>query len=180
MMFKKLFALFSSAAIGSVSASIYDVPLKTLVDDKETSLAEHKGKVMLIVNVASKCGLTKQYAQLEELQKKYADKGFTVVGMPCNQFGKQEPGTGKEIETFCSTTYGVTFPIYGKLKVNGKERHDLYTILAGKDSPYPGLIKWNFTKFLISKDGKILARFSPRTTPDDAKVTEAIEAALKQ
>lgn len=179
-MFKTLLAIFGTATASVYAGTIYDAPLKTLTDDKDANLSEYKGKVMLVVNVASKCGLTKQYAQLEELQKKYKDQGFTVVGMPCNQFGGQEPGTGEEIATFCSTTYGVTFPIYGKLDVNGKNRHALYTLLAGEESPYPGNIKWNFTKFLISKDGKILARFEPKTKPDAKEVTDAIEKALKE
>lgn len=170
---------FSAHANDAIVKDIYSIPLKTLTSDEDTSLASHKGKVMLIVNVASKCGLTKQYQQLEALQKQYADKGFTVVGMPCNQFGGQEPGTGKEIATFCSTQYGVTFPIYGKLDINGANRHPLYQFLAGDQSPFPGKIQWNFTKFLVGKDGKIIARFGPRTTPDAKEVTTAIDAALK-
>lgn len=171
--------LFSSAAATCAYSNIYEIPLKTLVDEKPTTLAEHKGKVLLIVNVASKCGLTKQYEQLEALQEKYKDQNFTVIGMPCNQFGKQEPGTGKQIQEFCSATYGVTFPMYSKLEVNGKDRHELYKLLANKDAKFPGNIKWNFTKFLVDKEGGVIARFEPKTTPDAPQVIKALEAALK-
>src|SRR3989440_2447188 len=147
--------------------SIYDAPVKTLQGEPST-LGEHKGKAMLVVNVASKCGLTPQYTALEELQKTYADRGFSVVGFPCNQFGGQEPGTAEEIETFCSTTYGVTFPLYEKIDVNGGDRHPLYQQLTevpdaeGK----AGDIQWHFEKFLISPKGEVVARFRPVTAPD--------------
>lgn len=157
--------------------SLTQIPLKD-IDGKETSLDAYKGKVLLIVNVASKCGLTPQYKTLEALYQKYKDKGLVILGFPCNQFGAQEPGTNAQIKEFCSTKYSVTFPLFDKLEVNGANRHPLYTALAGKDSPFPGDIKWNFTKFLISRDGKILQRFEPRTAPDDAEVIAAIEAAL--
>ena len=145
---------------------------------KETSLAAYKGKVLLIVNVASKCGLTPQYKALEALQQKYKAQGFTVLGFPCNQFGGQEPGTNEEIQNFCSSKYNVTFPILDKLEVNGENRAPLYVALAGKESPYPGDIKWNFGKFLIGRDGKIIKRFEPKTTPDSPEVTQAIDGAL--
>ena len=157
--------------------SIYDIKLKD-IDGKDTTLSAYKGKVLLIVNVASKCGLTPQYKALEALQQKYKDKGLTVLGFPCNQFGGQEPGTNDEIKQFCSTKYNVTFPLFDKIDVNGEKRHPLYVALAGKESPFPGDIKWNFNKFLIGKDGKILKRFEPRTTPDAPEVTQAIEATL--
>src|SRR5215471_809111 len=161
----------------ATAVSIYDVPVKD-IDGKDTSLKSYKGKVLLIVNVASKCGLTPQYKALEAIHEKYKEKGFTVLGFPCNQFGGQEPGTNEEIKQFCSMNYSVHFPLFDKIDVNGANRHPLYTALAGKDSPYPGDIKWNFGKFLIGRDGKILKRFEPKTTPDSPEVTQAIEAAL--
>src|ERR1044071_4677612 len=157
--------------------SLDSIALKD-IDGKDTSLKAYKGKVLLIVNVASKCGLTPQYKGLEALQEKYKDKGFTVLGFPCNQFGSQEPGSNAEIKEFCSSTYNVTFPMFDKLDVNGPHRHPLYTALAGKESPFPGDIKWNFGKFLVGRDGKIIKRFEPRTAPDSPEVTEAIETAL--
>ena len=148
------------------------------IDGKDTSLNAYKGKVLLVVNVASKCGLTPQYSALETVHEKYKDKGFTVLGFPCNQFAGQEPGTNEEIKQFCSSKYNVTFPLFDKIDVNGAKRHPLYVALAGKESPFPGDIKWNFGKFLIGRDGQILKRFEPRTTPDAPEVTAAIEAAL--
>ena len=160
--------------------SIYDAPVKTLQGEPST-LGEHKGKAMLVVNVASKCGLTPQYTALEELQKTYADRGFSVVGFPCNQFGGQEPGTAEEIETFCSTTYGVTFPLYEKIDVNGQQRHPIYNQLTATpyvDGTEPGDIKWNFEKFLISPEGEIVARFNPTVAPDAPEVVSLIEENL--
>src|SRR5882672_10611930 len=159
------------------AGSIHDIAIKDM-DGKDTSLGAYKGKVLLVVNVASKCGLTPQYAGLEAIQEKYKDKGFTVLGFPCNQFGGQEPGTNEEIKQFCSSKYNVTFPLFDKIDVNGPKRHPLYVALAGTDSPFPGDIKWNFGKFLIGRDGKIIKRFEPKTTPDSPEVTAAIEAAL--
>lgn len=159
------------------AASLEEIPLKD-INGKPTSLKEYKGKVLLVVNVASKCGLTPQYKALEAIHEKYKDQGFSVLGFPCNQFNGQEPGTNEEIKKFCSDNYKVTFPLFDKLEVNGTNRHPLYVALAGKDSPYPGDIKWNFGKFLIGRDGKIVKRFEPRTTPDAPEVTQAIEAAL--
>ncbi|WP_419993378.1 glutathione peroxidase [Streptomyces boninensis] len=159
--------------------SIYDIPLNTLTGDA-SSLAPFKGKAVLAVNVASKCGLTPQYAGLERLQEQYADRGFTVAGFPCNQFGGQEPGTSEEIATFCSATYGVTFPMFEKLDVNGPERHPLYqelTQTADADGE-AGDIQWNFEKFLIDGNGQVVARIRPRTEPEDPSVIAAIEAAL--
>ena len=179
--FMKLFflsALTSMQIALSCSASLYDIPLKD-IDEKGTSLKPYQGKVLLVVNVASKCGLTPQYTALQAIQQKYKDQGFTVLAFPCNQFNGQEPGSNKEIKEFCSSKYDVTFPLFDKLEVNGPNRHPLYVALAGKDSPFPGDIKWNFGKFLIGKDGKILQRFEPKTTPDAPEVTSAIEAALK-
>jgi glutathione peroxidase len=159
------------------AASVLEIPVKD-IDGKDTSLNAYKGKVMLVVNVASKCGLTPQYKALEAVHEKYKAKGFTVVAFPCNQFAGQEPGSNEEIKLFCTTKYNVTFPLFDKLDVNGEKRHPLYVALAGKDSPFPGDIKWNFGKFLIGRDGKIIKRFEPKTTPDAPEVTAAIEAAL--
>jgi len=157
--------------------SIYNIPLKD-IDGTATTLKPFQGKVLLIVNVASKCGFTPQYAALEALYKKYKDRGLVVLGFPCNQFLGQEPGTNADIKQFCTLTYNVTFPMFEKIEVNGANRHPLYVFLAGKDSPQSGLIKWNFTKFLISRDGKILDRFAPMTKPDATQVIKAVEAAL--
>jgi glutathione peroxidase len=158
---------------------IYDIPLHTL-DGQATTLAEHKGKALLIVNVASKCGLTPQYTGLEQLQETYEGRGFTVLGFPCNQFLFQEPGSAEKIATFCSTKYGVTFPLYEKLKVKGKEQHPLYALLSESkdDEGAAGNVKWNFEKFLVSPEGEVLRRFRPRTVPEDPQVVAAIEAAL--
>ncbi|MGE0879330.1 MAG: glutathione peroxidase [Acidimicrobiia bacterium] len=138
------------------------------------------GKAALLVNVASKCGLTPQYTALEELQKSYADKGFTVMGFPCNQFAGQEPGSAEEIAEFCSTSYGVTFPISEKIDVNGAQRHPLFTKLtAAPDTEgYTGDVRWNFEKFLVDKSGNVVARFAPQMTPNDPAVVAAIESAI--
>jgi glutathione peroxidase len=159
------------------AGSIYDIPVKD-IDGKDTTLAAYKGKVVLIVNVASHCGYTPQYKNLEAVYEKYKDQGFVVLGFPCNQFGGQEPGTNEEIKQFCTSKYDVTFPLFDKIEVNGANRHPLYVALAGETSPFPGNIKWNFTKFLIGKDGKIVNRFDSKITPDSAEATEAITAAL--
>jgi len=159
------------------AGSIHEIAVKD-IDGKEASLKAYQGKVLLIVNVASQCGLTPQYKALEAIHEKYKDKGLTVLGFPCNQFGGQEPGSNEQIKEFCSTKYNVSFPLFDKIDVNGPKRHPLYTSLAGKDSPFPGDIKWNFGKFLIGRDGKILKRFEPRTVPNAPEVVAAIEAAL--
>ncbi|HTL72765.1 MAG TPA: glutathione peroxidase, partial [bacterium] len=145
---------------------------------KAATLKPYQGQVMLIVNVASHCGFTPQYAGLEALYKKYGSQGLVVCGFPCNQFGGQEPGSAADIKEFCTAKYNVTFPMFDKLEVNGDNRHPLYTLLAGKDSPFPGNIKWNFTKFLVGRDGKIVARFDSKVKPDSEEMTKAIEAAL--
>ena len=159
--------------------SIYDIDIAAL-DGSALDLETLKGREVLVVNVASKCGLTPQYTGLEELQTRYADKGFTVLGVPCNQFGGQEPGSAEEIETFCSTTYGVTFPMTEKVDVNGDSRHPLYETLTktpdGKGQA--GDIQWNFEKFLVSPAGEIVARFRPLVEPGSDEVVEAIEAHL--
>jgi len=157
--------------------SIYDIPLKD-IDGKNATLNPYAGKVLLVVNVASKCGFTPQYTALEATYQKYQAQGLVVCGFPCNQFGGQEPGTDAEIKAFCTSKYSVTFPMFDKLEVNGANRHPLYVALAGQGSPFPGNIKWNFTKFLIGRDGKILNRFDSKVKPDSEEVTKAIEAAL--
>jgi glutathione peroxidase len=167
---------FQILAAGAAE-SLYDIPLKD-IDGNSTSLKPYQGKVLLIVNVASKCGFTPQYTALEALYQKYKDQGLVVLGFPCNQFKQQEPGTDAEIKQFCTSKYDVTFPMFDKLEVNGANRHPLYVLLAGKDSPFPGDIGWNFTKFLIGRDGKILNRFASPVKPDSVELTQAIEAAL--
>lgn len=171
--------LFVQVVLAETSGSLYDIPLKD-IDGKDTSLKAYQGKVLLVVNVASKCGYTPQYTALESVHKKYQDKGFTVLGFPCNDFGHQEPGTPEEIKTFCSSKYDVTFPLFAKLHVKGAEQHPLYAALTGAQSPFPGDIKWNFGKFVISRDGKVLARFDSKVKPDSPEITSAIESALAQ
>jgi glutathione peroxidase len=159
--------------------TIYEHDIAAL-DGSPNALSAVEGKVTLVVNVASKCGLTPQYEQLEELQRRYADRGFSVLGVPCNQFLEQEPGTAEEIATFCSTTYGVTFPMTEKIEVNGEGRHPLYAELtrAADAEGRDGDIQWNFEKFLVGRDGSVLARFAPTVAPDDPAVVAAIEDAL--
>ncbi|QXG24728.1 MULTISPECIES: glutathione peroxidase [Pseudomonas] len=158
-------------------SAFHDIKLKAL-DGQELSLAPFKDKAVLVVNVASKCGLTPQYAALENLYQQYKDKGLMILGLPCNQFAGQEPGTEQEIAEFCELNYGVTFPLGEKLEVNGPHRHPLYRLLAGEGAEFPGDIAWNFEKFLVRKSGEVIARFSPRTAPDDPAVILAIEKAL--
>lgn len=159
--------------------SVFSVKIKGLTagDDALGSVAN---KVVLVVNVASKCGLTPQYTGLEALQKEFSGKGFSVLGVPCNQFGAQEPGTASEIATFCSTNYGVSFPMTEKVDVNGPGRHPLYELLTPvKDAEgHSGDIRWNFEKFLVGKNGEVIARFSPMISPDDEMLRSAIRAAL--
>ena len=148
------------------------------LDGKPLPLETFKGKVVLVVNVASKCGLTPQYAALENLYQQFKGQGFSVLGVPCNQFAGQEPGTEEQIQAFCSLNYGVSFPLSSKLEVNGPDRHQLYRLLAGEGAEFEGEITWNFEKFLVGKDGRVLARFSPRTAPDDATVIQSIKKSL--
>ncbi|WP_310726097.1 glutathione peroxidase [Streptomyces sp. N2A] len=159
--------------------SLYDIPLRTLTGEP-ASLADHRGKALLVVNVASKCGLTPQYEGLERLQQRYVDRGFSVLGFPSNQFAGQEPGTAEEIATFCSTTYGVSFPLYEKGDVNGAARQPLYaelTAVADAEGT-AGDVQWNFEKFLIDAEGRVAGRFRPRTEPEAPELVAAIEAAL--
>lgn len=160
-------------------ASLYEFKMKN-IDGSEVKLETYKGKVLLIVNTASKCGLTPQYEALQAVYDKYKDKDFTILGFPANNFMGQEPGTEAEIKEFCTLKYKVTFPMFSKISVKGTDQHPLYTYLTNeKSNPgFSGDISWNFEKFLIGKDGKTLARFSPKTKPDDATVIEAIDKAL--
>ena len=158
----------------------YEIPLTTL-GGQSTNLSEYRGKALLIVNVASKCGLTPQYAGLQSLHERYGSKGLCVLGFPCNQFGAQEPGSAEEIEAFCSANYGVSFTMFAKLEVNGEGRHPLYSQLTEvvDAEGQAGDVQWNFEKFLVSREGEV-QRFRPKTAPDDPGLTAAIEAALPQ
>jgi glutathione peroxidase len=160
-------------------SDLYDVPIHTL-QGEDSSLAPYKGKALLLVNVASRCGLTPQYAGLQKLQDTYGDRGFSVLGFPCNQFLEQEPGTPDEIAEFCSVNYGVTFPLFEKIDVNGPDRHPLYAQLTAKADPEgaAGDIQWNFEKFLVSPDGEIVERFRPGVEPEDPSLVGAVEGAL--
>lgn len=159
--------------------AVYDIPIDAL-DGSPALLEQQRGKVALVVNVASKCGLTPQYEGLERIHERYADRGFTVLGVPCNQFLEQEPGTPEEIATFCSATYGVTFPLSEKVEVNGPGRHPLYDELTpvADGEGHTGDIRWNFEKFLVSEDGRPIARFAPQVEPEAPEVIAAIESAL--
>ncbi len=159
--------------------AIYDVKVNQL-DGSPASLGDYKGKAVLIVNVASKCGLTPQYEGLEQLHEKLGGRGFEVLGFPCNQFMEQEPGSAEEIQEFCSLTYGVDFPLFEKIEVNGEHQHPLYAQLnATPDAEgYTGDIRWNFEKFLVSPEGEVVGRFNPTVEPNDPALTAAIEAQL--
>jgi glutathione peroxidase len=159
------------------SADLTTIPFQT-AEGKESSLKDYKGKVVLMVNLASKCGLTSQYTALEALYKKHQNENFVILGFPCNDFGNQEPGTIEEIQKFCKVKYDVTFPVMNKISVKGENQHKLYAALTGKDGAFPGDVRWNFGKFLIGKDGKAIARFEPKTKPDSPEVTAAVEKAI--
>ncbi len=169
--------LCAGSLLAQTVSKLPDISLKD-INGKETSLKAYDGQVLLVVNVASQCGLTPQYKALEAVHQKYKAKGFSVLGFPCNDFGEQEPGTNEEIKQFCSSKYNVSFPLFDKLHVKGPQQHPLYAALSGKDSPFPGDVKWNFGKFLVGRDGKILKRFEPKVTPDSPEVVAAIEGAL--
>jgi len=158
--------------------SIYDFTMKT-IDGKEKSLADYKGEVLLVVNVASFCGFTPQYKDLEEVFEKYKEKGFRILAFPANNFGEQEPGTDKEIKTFCESKYNVTFDLFSKISVKGDDQHPLYRYIT-KDSPFPGDVKWNFQKYLVDKKGNIVAMFPSRVKPTDKPFTEKLESLLGQ
>ena len=168
----------SASLLAASAPAVQDIPLKD-IDGKDTSLKAYKGKTVLLVNVASKCGLTPQYDALEALYKKYKSQGLVILGVPCNVFGSQEPGTPEEIKSFCSSKYNVSFPLMGKVHVKGSDQHPLYAALTGKDAKFPGDIEWNFGKFLINRNGEVIKRFAPKVTPNDPTVVAAIEAALK-
>ncbi|MES2739096.1 MAG: glutathione peroxidase [Verrucomicrobiota bacterium] len=176
---KALSTLLALAALATTASAgtLYEVPLKD-IEGKETTLKPYEGKVMLIVNVASKCGNTKQYTELQALHKEFEKDGLAILAFPSNDFGGQEPGTNDEIKEFCSTKYNVSFPLFDKVVVKGPEKHPLYQQLSGPESPFPGDVKWNFGKFLVGRDGKIIARFEPKVKPDDITVTTAIKEAL--
>jgi glutathione peroxidase len=159
--------------------ALYDIPIHTL-QGGDATLGDYKGKTLLLVNVASKCGLTPQYEGLERLQKTYGDRGFSVIGFPCNQFMGQEPGTSEEIAQFCSATYGVTFPLMEKIDVNGDDRSPVYAELTEKEDAEgaAGDITWNFEKFLVSPEGSIVARYRPQVEPEDPTIVADIEAQL--
>jgi len=180
---KLILILMLCVACASLSAepkSIYDFTMRS-IDGDQVSLKSYHGKVVLLVNVASKCGFTPQYAGLEALYEKYKDRGLVIVGVPANNFMSQEPGTDEEIKKFCTNKYNVTFPMMSKVSVKGDDKTPLYVFLTGKDSDpqFGGDIKWNFTKFLFDRNGNPVARFEPNVTPDSPQVTAAIESALK-
>ena len=167
------------ASLSAEPKSIYEFTMNS-IDGQPVSLKSFQGKVVLLVNVASKCGFTPQYTALEAVYEKYKSRGLVIVGIPANNFMSQEPGTNEEIKTFCSTKYNVTFPMMAKISVKGDDQTPLYTFLTGKatDPQFAGDIKWNFTKFLFDRNGNPVARFEPKVTPDSGDVTAAIESAL--
>jgi len=172
-------ALLIMATSLYAGSSLYSFTLNS-IDGKPAPLAEYKGKVVLIVNVASQCGYTPQYSALDALYEKYKDQGFVILGFPANNFGAQEPGTNEEIKTFCSRKYSVKFPMYSKISVKGDDQAPLYAYLTKQTGPgITGDIKWNFTKFLVDKNGNVVQRFEPAVTPDSKEVTSAIEKQLK-
>ena len=181
-MIKLLFCLlFSATALAAADKSVYDFTLNS-IDGQPAPLAAYKGKVVLLVNVASRCGFTPQYTALESVYEKFKDRGLVIVGIPANNFGSQEPGTNQEIKTFCTTKYNVTFPMMSKVSVKGDDKAPLYQFLTDKTAnpQTGGEIQWNFTKFLIGPDGRVMARFEPAITPDSPEITAAIEKALAQ
>jgi len=175
-----VFMLTSAVSISSVAepASIYDFTMKS-IEGKDIPLKDFSGKVVMIVNVASKCGLTPQYDDLQKLYETYGDKGFVILGFPANNFAGQEPGTNEEIRQFCRINYGVTFPMFGKISVKGDDIDELYAYLTTTaNESFVGEIKWNFTKFLVDENGNVINRFEPKTKPTEQNVIDAIEAAL--
>jgi glutathione peroxidase len=180
-MMKMMLLGLALGAMAFGASSVYDFTLNS-IDGAATPLSSFKGKVVLLVNVASKCGFTPQYAGLEKLYESYKDKGFVIVGVPANNFGKQEPGSNEEIKTFCSRNYNVTFPMMSKVSVKGEDTTPLYQYLTDKSAnpTTGGEIKWNFTKFLIDKKGNVINRFEPAVTPEAAELVKALDAALAQ
>lgn len=177
----KFITLFILLAMVPTSKSVYDFKMKN-IDGKEVALDAYKGKVLLFVNVASKCGLTPQYKEIQALYEKYKDKGLVVLGFPANNFMGQEPGSDKDIKEFCTLKYDVTFPMFSKISVKGSDQHPLYKYLTSKDEngAIDAKVSWNFQKFLVSKSGKVITSFGPQTSVTEADVTKAIEAALAQ
>src|SRR6202043_2606293 len=173
--------LFCAAALTAGDKTVFDYTLNS-IDGQPAPLSAYKGKVVMLVNVASRCGFTPQYSALEAIYEKYKDRGFVIVGIPANNFGSQEPGTNQEIKTFCQTKYSVTFPMMSKVSVKGDDKTPLYQFLTDKaaNPQTGGEIQWNFTKFLIGPDGRVIARFEPAVTPDSPEITAAIEKALAQ
>jgi glutathione peroxidase len=181
---KLAFALMlcmAGSAMATAAKSVYNFTLKS-IDGQPVKLSQYHGKVLMLVNVASRCGFTPQYSALESLYEKYKDRGLVIVGIPANNFGGQEPGTNEEIKKFCSTKYNVSFPMMSKVSVKGDDETPLYLFLTDKavNPEISGDIKWNFTKFLFDRNGKPVARFEPNVTPDSPQVVSAVEAALKQ
>ena len=176
-MLKSITTLVILLMTSTLTSSIYDIPLID-IDGKSTTLSPYKNKVLLIVNVASKCGFTRQYSGLEELHQTYHSKGLVVLGFPCNQFAGQEPDDEKQIKNFCSTKYGVSFPMFSKINVNGSSRHPLFEQLIGPDGHLPGNIKWNFSKILVNKDGTAVERFGSLTSPSSKKLLKRIDELL--
>ncbi|MFM7818910.1 MAG: glutathione peroxidase [Verrucomicrobiota bacterium] len=177
--FPRLLALIASVNTLLAASNLQSIPIRD-IDGKDTSLKAFDGKVVLLVNVASQCGYTPQYKGLEALFRKFKDKGLVVVGVPCNDFGAQEPGSASDIKEFCSSKYQVTFPLLEKIHVKGTGQHPLYAALTGPKASFPGDVKWNFGKFLIGRDGSVLKRFDSGVAPDSGELTQAIEAALAQ
>jgi glutathione peroxidase len=178
-MLRWISSLFAAQIAVTSAADLTAIPFRT-IEGKDTSLADFRGKVVLLVNTASKCGLTGQYAGLEKIYDRFKDQGFVVLGFPCNDFMGQEPGTHDEIVEFCTTRYDVSFPLMEKIHVKGKDQHPLYAALTGPDGAFPGAVKWNFGKFLIGRDGTPKVRFSPRQKPESPAIVEAIEKALDE
>lgn len=172
-----LTALFTASISTMHASSVFDITVKD-IKGADTQLDAYRGKVLLIVNVASKCGYTRQYTGLEALHAKYKDQGLVVLGFPCNQFGGQEPGTEAEIAEFCSLKFDVRFPLFSKVEVNGPGRHPLYTFLSGEGAKFPGKIGWNFNKFLVGADGQVIARYESKVAPESDELVKAVEAAL--
>jgi glutathione peroxidase len=171
--------LIMATSLFAAATGIYSFTLNS-IDGKPAPLADYKGKVVLVVNVASQCGYTPQYSALQATYQKYKDQGFVILGFPANNFGAQEPGTNEEIKTFCTRKYSVTFPMYAKISVKGEDQAPLYAYLTKETGPgITGEIKWNFTKFLVDRNGKVVQRFEPAVTPDSKEVTAAIEKELK-
>jgi glutathione peroxidase len=172
-------SLFGGSTTINTNTNVYDITVKD-IEQNEVNLSDYKGKVLLIVNVASKCGFTKQYDGLQEIYEKYKDQGLEVLGFPCNDFGGQEPGTNEEIAEFCSLNFNVTFPMFDKVKVLGDDKHPLFDILTNNSKTGKSDIKWNFEKFIIDKEGNVIDRFRSMTKPESKKITSLIEEELRK